>query len=259
MTCTIYDHPLYYDIAFTWDVSPEIDFFERIFELFVPFKVDRILEPACGAGRLLLALARRGYNALGYDVNPSMVEYARKRIIEADLDDAVEVIPGDMRTAAFSDRFGAAFNLINSLGYLHTDEEIIAHLRCTGDALETGGVYVVQLSCAWRTPPEDDLSSWTFERDGVRVKTTWIVEREEPDKMLSHQRCRMEIEDNGRRLFLDEPHVLRLWLYEDLRRLARESGRFFLTAVYDEKFAEVPPDAELTGELGNLYFVFQAL
>ncbi len=256
MTSKIYDRPFYYDIAFTWSVLKQIDFFERIFELFVPFKVERIGEPACGTGRLLLALARRGYRVMGYDVNPRVVEYAKRRITEAGLADRAEVKVADMRSVVFNEKFGAAFNLINSLGYLHSDEEIVTHFRCTGDALQTGGVYVVQLSCAWGKPPEEDLSSWTFERNGVRVKTTWTVEHEDRERKLSHQRCRMEIEDNGRELVLDEPHVLRLWLYEDLRRLARESGRLFLTAIYDEKFAEVPLDAELTGELGNLYFVF---
>ena len=47
MTHEVYRLPLYYDIAFTWDVGPEIEFFGRLFEKYVPHPVKHVLEPAC--------------------------------------------------------------------------------------------------------------------------------------------------------------------------------------------------------------------
>ncbi len=82
----LYRLPLYYDIAFSWDLEPEIDVFERIFERHVPGRVERVLEPACGTGRFLRALPRRGYRVTGYDAEPAMVDYARRSVREAGVD-----------------------------------------------------------------------------------------------------------------------------------------------------------------------------
>jgi hypothetical protein len=48
---------------------------------------------------------------------------------------------------------------------------------------------------------------------------------------------------------------LRLWLADDLYRLAAEGG-FALRAVYADDLRPLPPTSDLSGELGNLYFVF---
>jgi SAM-dependent methyltransferase len=48
-----------YDIAFDWDISDEADWLvERL-------QATTVLEPGCGAGRMLEALADRGYQVVG--------------------------------------------------------------------------------------------------------------------------------------------------------------------------------------------------
>ena len=42
----LYDHPEYYDVAFSWDVAAELDLYARLFAEHVPFPVKNILEPA---------------------------------------------------------------------------------------------------------------------------------------------------------------------------------------------------------------------
>ena len=79
-TFQLYNHPEIYDIAFSWDLGEEIRFFKRIFETHVPFPVKRVLEPACGTGRMLRALAGAGFQVTGYDDNPVMVQYAKDSI-----------------------------------------------------------------------------------------------------------------------------------------------------------------------------------
>lgn len=258
MNDTLYALPLYYDIAFSWDLEPELDVFERIFARHVPGEVERILEPACGTGRFLVSLPRRGYRMTGYDACPQMLEYARRRVAEAG-ESGVEVVEADMVFAKVDpDGYDAALNSINSLGYLLTDREIVAHLRRTGFSLRPGGVYVVHLACAHdgEIPPGE---TWEFERDGVRVKTTWSVFREEFAARRSFQTCEMVIDDHGRVTRFWESHVLRLWTLKDIERLAARSGAFELDAVYTERFEEVPAGTRISGEMGNLYFILKSV
>lgn len=251
----LYDQPLYYDIAFSWDVTAEVDFLAGLFTEHVPGGVERVLEPACGPGRLLRGLARRGFSVLGYDANPRMAAYAVGLLENEGLGDRARVTAGSMEAFRPPGRYGAAVNVINSLGYLPTDGDIRRHFALIAAALKPGGLYVVQLSCAWDGPPSGEPSGWTCERDGVRVETTWSVEREEPERRLSHQRCRMVVDDHGRRLVLDEPYLLRLWYFDELVAQAAGAG-FNLRGVYAADFSPTAVDDGLSGADGNQYFVF---
>ncbi len=260
MSGELYNLPLYYDVAFSWDLEPEIDFFSQLFREHVPFPVERILEPACGAGRFLVALPRRGYRMTGYDTSPAMLDYARQKVEEAGTSGAVTLVRAEMETAAFPREFDAALNSINSLGYLLDDEAIVSHFKLTGEALRPGGIYVVHISCAWDGPPDMDDNSWEMERDGVHVKTTWTIESEDRDTRRSHHLCTMEIDDGGEKRVLIDRHELRLWVYEEFRELVERSGSLELAAIYAEgkEHKSVPLDGHINGEMGNLYYILRA-
>jgi SAM-dependent methyltransferase len=258
----LYNLPLYYDIAFSWDIAVEIEPFQKYFKRYVPFEVKNILEPACGSGRFLVGLPKYGYRVTGYDKSPAMVAYSQKRIKEAGVQNMAAAIPGDMSTIKFSENFDAAITPINSLGYILSDEDIVSHFRNTGDALKTSGIYIIQLNCASDEfePLEDEEvgDDWVYERDGVKVKTRWMIEKEDRQNKLSHQICKMEIDDHGEKIVLEDRHIERLWLYEDLVGLIKRSGRFKLEAIYDSSHKPVPDGTHISGELGNLYYILKA-
>jgi len=257
----LYTLPGYYDVAFSWDLKDEIAFFGELFRRHVPFPVENILEPACGTGRFLVALPGHGYRVTGYDASDAMLEYARRRVDEAGVAGSVTMLQEDMQTARFPREFDAALNSINSLGYLLEEQDIVSHLRRTGQALKTGGIYIVHLSCAWDGPPDMDHNTWEMERDGVRVKTTWLIESEDPVTKRSHHVCTMEVDDHGERQLMIDRHTLRLWTYEDLRRFIDRSETLRLEAIYTEtsEHASVPLGTHINGEMGNLYYILKAI
>ncbi|MEM4445795.1 MAG: class I SAM-dependent methyltransferase [Candidatus Jordarchaeales archaeon] len=254
----IYCLPRYYDIAFSRDVSKEINFFINCFKKYCDFEVKRILEPACGSGIYLLAFPKYGYQIVGYDISPEMVEYANEKIRKAGLQGIAKAILGDMANMKFDEKFDAAIITISSLGYLQTDEKILSHFKCMSESLVEGGLYIVELACACQnienewTPDE----TWVAEDDGVRIVATWRPYRYDRVRKLRYVNFRMEIQDNGRFFELEEEHVLRLWYYDDLKKLAEEGG-FTIEAIYTQEFQPVPVDANITGELGLLYFVLK--
>lgn len=255
----LYNLPQYYDIAFSWDISKEIKFFRELFNRFAPFKVKNILEPACGTGRFLLNLPKYGYRVTGYDNNSVMVAYAKKKIIDAGLQNVASAIVEDMKSARFNTKFDAAINSINSLGYLISDDDILTHFYNTGESLKSGGIYIVHLACAWNKLEHNEKDGWVIERNGIRIKTVWNIEKEDKQRKLSYQVCKMEINDHGKHIVLQDHHTLRLWLFEDLKKLIHRSRKFKLEAIYDEKHKQVSSDTHISGELGNLYYVLKVL
>jgi len=261
MAHKLYDYPKYYDIAFSWDITQEIMIYKKVFRDFVDFPVKKILEPACGSGRFLLEFAKEGYEMVGYDNNRKMVDFAKRKVTQAGLNSKVIVTKSDMKTAEFEFTFDAAINPINSIGYLHSDEEIVKHLRNTANNIKKGGVYVVHLSCAWKnvTPEEAEAETWSAERNGTKIDTTWKILYDDKEQNLSVQQGLMDIDDNGKKLELEETHVLRLWTYEDIKRLVKKSGKFSLEAIYNEDRQRLPLDTEIIGEMGNLFYVLKVI
>lgn len=259
MNKKIYDLPKYYDIAFSWDNSDEVDLLQMIFEKYVPYEVKNILEPACGSGRFLTSFPQNKYHITGYDNNHKMVAYARKQISNAGLQDFVKAISGEMKSIKFKKKFDAAFNSINSIGYLLSDSEIISHFRNTGESIKKGGTYIIHLACAADKFEiyETENNGWVLEKYGIRIKTIWDIEKEDKQKKISYQVCKMTITENGKTFVLEDRHKLRLWFFGDLKNLIRESRKFRLEAIYNEKHDQIPLDTHISGELGNLYYVLK--
>lgn len=141
----IYNLPEYYDIAFSYDINPEINIYRNIFEKHVSFEVKNILEPACGTGRFLTGFPGYGFNITGYDISEPEIKYANAKITNLNLNGSAEAIVDNMISAKFAREYDSAINSINSIGYILKDEEIVSHFMNTSDSVKKGGVYVIQL------------------------------------------------------------------------------------------------------------------
>jgi len=141
----LYDLPRIYHAAFSNLEPAETAMIKRVFLTHSQFPVTSILEPACGTGRALVDLALLGYRITGYDRSTAMVAYSNERIRSAGLEKLARATLGDMATTKVEGTFDSAIILINSLGYLVSDEDVVNHLRNTAACLKTGGLYLVHL------------------------------------------------------------------------------------------------------------------
>lgn len=168
---TIYDHPLYYDILFGWDRTPEADFYEAVLQRAGVTRSDAVLEVACGSGQVARLLARRGWRVCGLDLREGMVAFLAEQARAEGL--AIEARTGDM-TVAFADgsEFAAAYNPMSSFRLLHDDAAVAAHLDAMAHALRPGGIYVLDMEFlgAADTPAITTDEDWEMERDGVTVR-----------------------------------------------------------------------------------------
>lgn len=72
-----YDLPTCYDVSFSHEMKAELEFLKAIFGNGNKAGL-RLLEPACGTGRLIVPLARAGYDCTGFDLNRSSLSYLKK-------------------------------------------------------------------------------------------------------------------------------------------------------------------------------------
>jgi len=179
---SIYDFPKYYDMIFNADWAQEVKFVDACFQKHSLRKVKRVFEPACGTGRLLVKLAKLGYDVSGNDLNPKAVDYCNRRLKRHDLPETVTV--DDMSDFRLKKRVDAAFNLINTFRHLGTEEQAEGHIRCMAEALNPGGVYLLGLHLLAGKGELMDEESWTGKRGGTSVTSyMWTKKLDRPGRM----------------------------------------------------------------------------
>src|SRR5205809_6964742 len=106
-----YDYPQYCDIAFQAYTQREADFIEAACRKYCPFDVRRLLEPACGSGRVVTELAARGYQVTGFDLSQPALSYLRRRLKRRRLH--AETLQAEMSAFRLSRRVDAAYCTVN--------------------------------------------------------------------------------------------------------------------------------------------------
>ncbi len=111
-----------------------------------------LLDLGCGSGRIGIAAAMSGVRVLGVDLSQAMLDVCRDKL-EAlgPLEGEVELVQGDLRALSLSRRFPLAFMAYRTFMHLLEPEEQLAALRCAHEALEPGGVLILNL---WAARPE---------------------------------------------------------------------------------------------------------
>ncbi|NQF12351.1 methyltransferase domain-containing protein [Brevibacillus sp. HB1.3] len=99
----------------------------------------RVLDLCCGSGRHSRALARRGYEVVGVDLSPVLLQLAEEQNTYPQLSFA----RCDMRDILFHEEFDIVVNLFTSFGYFSTDEENANVIRNMAQALKTKGEVVI--------------------------------------------------------------------------------------------------------------------
>ena len=98
----------------------------------------KALDLGCGTGVVTLALARAGFDVVGVDHSPEMLELGRRKLAEAGVEATLET--GDVRALVFADE---EFDCVTIQGLLHHLEELEPCLREAVRVLRPGGFLYV--------------------------------------------------------------------------------------------------------------------
>jgi cyclopropane fatty-acyl-phospholipid synthase-like methyltransferase len=105
-----------------------------------------LLELACGSGRLLVPLARQGYELTGVDSSGSMLELAREALEQAGVAARCKLVQESMSKLRLGQKFRLAFIALGSFGHICTRQEQRQTLAAVRDHLTTGGKFILDIS-----------------------------------------------------------------------------------------------------------------
>ncbi|GEB31408.1 class I SAM-dependent methyltransferase [Brevibacillus parabrevis] len=149
----------------------------------------RVLDLCCGSGRHSRALVRRGYEVVGVDLSPVLLQLAE----EQNNDPRLSFARCDMRNIPYRDEFDIVVNLFTSFGYFSSDEENAQVIRNMAQALKTNGEVVIDyLNPAYVTShlvPHSTkhvngmfIEEKRWIEDGVVKKRIWITDDTDKEK-----------------------------------------------------------------------------
>src|ERR1700722_15577763 len=174
----LYKHPEEYDREHLGD-DEDISFYLSLSRRPTPRKV---LELGCGTGRITLPLAQLGFDVVGLDNQPEMLQKAeeRRRQAPSDIHQRLQFISGDMPTWSA----GADFDLIlipaSSITHVLSLETSLALWKTCHENLQPGGRLLVEapmpnmasfadsFGVPPRTPVEIDIDN-IDESDGTQL------------------------------------------------------------------------------------------
>jgi SAM-dependent methyltransferase len=139
----------FYDAIYSWkDYDGEVD---RLRELIKERRVgaETLLDVACGTGKHLEGL-NRYFEVEGLDLDPEMVEIARRRL------PGVEIHEADMASFDLGKQFDVVVCLFSSIAYQPDVSSLNKAIAQMAGHLEKGGVLIVE---PWLSPEEWDTGS----------------------------------------------------------------------------------------------------
>lgn len=238
-----YDTPLYYDIIFDADTLREADFLEVVYHEHGPGgRSRRLLEPACGSGRLVLEMARRGWKVCGFDGNPRMLDFARQRLSEAGVKARLwEDWMQSFQVPARQGPFDLAHCLVSSFKYLLSEPDATACLQRVADSLRPGGLLVLGVHLTDYTRAEEEHERWVAEREGIRVVCNTRTWPADPQTRLEKLRTRLKISHAGRTQVQETIWQFRTYNAAQMRALLRRVPGLSLAACYDFTYNPLQP------------------
>ena len=271
-----YDYPAYFDLAFRSETTLEADFIEAACRKYCPFAVRRLLEPACGTGRLIAVLSARGYHMSGFDLSDSGLRYCRRRLARKKLQ--ADIFAADMANFRLPppspdqplvgarkgaggeihsfEQVDAVYNTFNSFRHLLTEQSARSHLECVSRNVRRHGLYLLGFHLLPRDASEECTERWTARQGRMQVTVTLRVLATDRRKRIETLRVSLLVRKQEATLRLRDEFQFRMYTAAQFRRLLAQVPAWELCDVYDFWY-EIDRPLTLNNELSDTVFILR--
>jgi 2-polyprenyl-3-methyl-5-hydroxy-6-metoxy-1,4-benzoquinol methylase len=214
-----YDKPIYYDALYGSEGSDVSFYLAQAIHT-----GGRVLDLACGTGRLTIPLAEVGLEVTGLDLSKQMLELAKEKAKFKQLKISFEL--ADIRVFQLNEQFDYIFCGFNSAQHLYEEAEFRSFLRAVKCHLKPNGLFIFDIfnpnvSMLSRPAHEKNLvSTFADPKDGQEI-SLWEYPSYQSSKQLS--RFHFQYFKNDRLLF-EESLTLRNYFPLEIDVLLRNSG-----------------------------------
>lgn len=208
-----------YDVL-TGAYTEEITLYEKYLAL---CRGSKVLELACGSGRITIPLAQKGYSVTGVDISPKMIEILESKIGKR-IKNRIKLIIDDIKTL---DKVTEKYDLVilpaTTIRLLEKD--VLDFINHISKYVVKGGYFIFDFrdtSQQLENKYVSEMIAHTYEKDNV---TNVVFVQEECDKSNMKSRTNWLISSYGPRLeqYLAYSYM-NLTTYKDVEGAARKSN-----------------------------------
>jgi ubiquinone/menaquinone biosynthesis C-methylase UbiE len=206
------------------DYKTDVKFLD---ELFQQHHCRSVIDIGCGTGNHALRLSKMGYEVIGIDISPAMLEIAKEKDAKA----KVKFIQGDMkkvdRVLPHDRKFDAAFCLGVAFSHLRTNKDVRTFLNGLRKTLRKGGLFVFDARNA-RKIGEEYLNKLLLEHivteDRLQLLFLGYNTRHPRSRSIIVWRPICLMNENGKVDLQIREHKLRWFRFSSLKKLLSENG-----------------------------------
>lgn len=236
-----------YRDAYTYDLLNGLGEMESRFYLDLANQQGgRILDVACGTGRLTIPIAERGFDVTGLDITREMLELAKQKAERLNL--SVNWIHADARQFKLSSKYRFIFITGNSFQHFLDRESVDGFLGSVHRHLAEDGVFAFEV----RNPTisvlevnedgEDDYADPWIDHEGYHCSSTYRRSYDHKSQLEYYNFTNRRWKDVSNVVETEEPFVLRYFFPQELESLLYYNG-FVLEDMYG-KFDKSPFQAD---------------
>jgi len=187
-----------------------------------------ILDVACGTGNVSELFCEAGYDVVGIDIAPEMIEVAKAKRsrVEYHVQDVAELDLGGRK-------FDLAVSLFDSLNYITDLEKLAEGIRRVGEHLVDGGVFIFDVNTDYA------LSHHFFDQASLSSqrypKYIWNSTYDHSTRICTVNMT-FEVIDDGERRQFKEIHIQRGHSIEELTMMLIDAGFELVDIFYAYKF-----------------------
>jgi len=229
-----YESPAYYDMIFGLDTDHEAEFLDAMHAMYGLTKGKKLLEPACGSGRLVAAMAQRDWDVTGFDLAKGSLAFARKRLKKTGCHATLH--HASMANFDCGKDYDLAHCMVSTFKYLLSEVEATQHLECVAESLKVGGIYVLGLHLSDYDLRSRQRERWTAEQNGVQVVCNIQTQPPNRRKRTEAVRSRLIVTEAGQTRRFECNWTFRTYSVRQLQSLLRSVAAFEHVATYDFRY-----------------------
>lgn len=193
--------------------------------------VKTVLDMTCGTGSQVFYLHERGYEVMGSDFSPALIEQAQKKAKSQSKD--ITFIDGDVRDL-YLGQFDAIITIFNAIGHL-TKLDFEKALQNIHRNLNNGGIYIFDIfNLEAITDKVIDSFDMNIENvvNGVKIQNIQHSEIDRENRLLnSHDRLTIFKDDHEPEIYTNS-FSLQIYTAEELKNMLSQAG-FKVIHQYD--------------------------
>lgn len=200
-----------------------------------------LLDLGCGTGKMTRFFAEKGFDMIGVDNSPDMLDIAKSKQGE---NDTVLYLLQDMREFELYGTVRAIYSVCDCLNYILDEEEIRTVFALVNNYLDPQGVFIFDMNTSYKY--EELLGENTFAENREEGSFIWENYYDEESGINEYDLTLFMKKDAGAEEFyrFQETHYQKSYALSVIVRLLEEAGMEFVAAYDGYTLDEVRADSE---------------